>query len=150
MRWVPHLRVERDGAATTDGTGDGAGTRAMAGATAYLVPGRRAGPLLERTWLRATAEAARGAGVHQGALTVSRQLSRIVQVEATALWSPGAHGPLVALTVTTNHDALRAYTTLAAARGAPATATQLVQGSVVHDRGVGRRGAGARDTDPAA
>jgi hypothetical protein len=54
------------------------------------------------------------------------------------VWQRGSRGPLVQITLNTYLSAVRSYTTMSAAAGAPATMSQLVQGSVLWDRQGGR------------
>ena len=126
-RLMPYVRVERQAVAARSAT-----TQPFAGLGAYVLPGT--------TFFRASLESRVLAGapaLTQAAVYASRPLWAGVSLETGVLWQRGSGGPVVQVTVTTYLSAIRSYTTMSAAPRAPATVSQLVQGSLLWDRAAG-------------
>ena len=125
IRWFPFTRLERlSGAAET--------TEHL-GVDLFLLPRPALGPVLGAVWLRAGAETD-GSGITRASAFASRPLGAGVRMELGTAWSSASPGPMYSLVLTTYLPALRATTAFSAPPGAPATATQYVQGSVLWDR----------------
>ena len=126
-RLMPYARVERQAVAAGS-----AMTQPFAGLSAYLLPGT--------TFFRAALESRVFAGapaLTQAAVYASRPLWAGVSLETGVLWQRGSRGPVVQVTLNTYLAAIRSYTTMSAAPSAPATVSQLVQGSLLWDRAAG-------------
>jgi hypothetical protein len=134
-RLMPYARVERV-------TGGGAVvTRPFVGASAFVLPRPHWGPLLGSTFFRTSLESQVSGGaarLTQASLFASRPLWGGVSLETGVVWQRGSRGPLVQVTLNTYLSAVRSFTTMSAAAGAPAAVSQSVQGSVLWDRAGGR------------
>jgi len=126
-RLMPYVRAERQAVAAVSAT-----TLPFAGLSAYVLPGT--------TFFRASLESRLLAGapaLTQAAVYASRPLWAGVSLETGVLWQRGSRGPVVQVTLNTYLAAIRSYTTMSAAPSAPATVSQLVQGSLLWDRAAG-------------
>jgi hypothetical protein len=134
-RLMPYARVEHSVA------GGGTVTHPSLGVSAFLLPRPRWGPVLGSTFFRTSLESRLSGGataLTQASLFASRPLWAGVTVESGIVWQRGSRGPLVQVTVNTFLSAVRSFTTMSAAAGAPATVSQSVQGSVLWDRAASR------------
>jgi len=129
LRVAPYVRVTSSGgrAFTPDGT--------FLGVSGYLLPGPRAGPILNGLWTRGRMEV-RGAAFSALELTLARNLSAAIRLEGGVAWRESERTVLT-LGVTSAFPALRAGAAVASAPGGALT-TQYVQGSVVWNRPAGR------------
>jgi hypothetical protein len=137
-RLMPYARMERQ---AVDGAGATATTQPFVGISTFVLPNARLGPILGSAFLRSSLEAQVFAGspkLTQATVFASRPLWAGVSLETGVVWQRGSRGPLVQITLNTYLSAVRSYTTMSAAAGAPATMSQLVQGSVLWDREGGR------------
>jgi hypothetical protein len=137
-RLMPYARIERQAA---DGAGSGAVTQPFVGVSVFVLPQPRLGPILGSTFIRGSLESQVLAGtpkLTQAAVYASRPLWGGVSLETGVVWQRGNRGPLIQVTLNTYLSAVRSFTTMSAAAGAPATVSQLVQGSVLWDRAGGR------------
>jgi len=137
-RLMPYARVERQ---VADGAGNSAVTQPFVGVSVFVLPQPRLGPVLGSTFIRTSLESQVAAGapkLTQASVYASRPLWGGVSLEAGVVWQRGNRGPLIQLTLNTYLSAVRSFTTMSAAAGAPATMSQLVQGSVLWDRAGGR------------
>ncbi|HEX9611838.1 MAG TPA: hypothetical protein VF978_08095 [Gemmatimonadales bacterium] len=125
IRWFPFVRLERLAAALP--------TSELAGFDLFLLPRPALGPVLGTVWLRAGGETD-GSGTTRASAFASRPLSPGVRMEIGTAWTSASPGPMYTFVLTTYLPALRATTAFSAPSGAPATATQFVQGSVLWDR----------------
>ena len=134
-RLMPYARAERQSV----GGGSPAATQSFAGVSAYVLPTPSRGPLLGSTFFRATLESrvAGAPALNQAAIFASRPLWAGVSLETGVLWQRGTRGPVLQITLNTYLSAIRSYTSMAAGSGAPASVSQLVQGSVLWDRAAG-------------
>ena len=128
-RVQPYLRIERE-----EGSAAPATSRAYLGLTAFFVPGGRVGPILRRSWIRASYESEGLETPRLASFTIARPIVPSVRLEAGVSWMSGQPGPAFALSLASSFDALRTHTTATAQRGAATSLTQYVQGSVVYDR----------------
>ena len=128
-RVQPYVRLEREAAGAT-----AAASRTYVGFAAFFVPGGRIGPILRRSWIRASYESEGFVTPRLASFTIARPIVASVRLEAGINWMSGQPGPAFALSLASSFDALRTHTTATAQRGAPAALTQYVQGSVVYDR----------------
>lgn len=134
-RFMPYARVERQAA------GGANVTQPFVGASVYVLPQPRLGPVLGSTFFRASLESQVSAGasrITQAAMFASRPLWSGVSLETGVVWQRGSRGPLIQVTLNTYLSAVRSFTTMSAAEGSPATMSQSVQGSVLWDRAGGR------------
>lgn len=129
LRLQPYARFERIAAADAPSA-----ARGFVGATAFFVPSGRVGPLLRRSWIRGTYESEGFGTTRLASLTVARPVIQSVRAEAGLSWIRGQGGPTFTFSLASSFDALRTYTTATAQRGAPASLTQYIQGSVLYDR----------------
>jgi hypothetical protein len=131
IRLLPYARLERDG------TGDGLTvSRSYWGLNSFILPRPTWGGFLRPMWARTSFEA-RGLRATSAAFVVARPVVAGVRLEAGLSWFEGAPGPTYTLSLSSLLRSLRAFTTATAPTGAPASVTQLVQGSVVWDRSAG-------------
>jgi hypothetical protein len=131
-RFLPYARVERQalgGAAAT--------TLTYVGLSAFVLPRPQWGPVLGRMWFRGAAELERASGVTTAGVFAGRELSTGVRLEAGLNWMRGS-GASLTLSLASYLSAVRTLTTVDAAAGQPASATQFVQGSLLWDRAAGR------------
>jgi hypothetical protein len=134
-RLMPYVRAERQAVAAGSAT-----TQPFAGLSAYVLPSPGRGPVLGTTFFRTSLESRVFAGapaLTQAAVYASRPLWAGVSLETGVLWQRGSRGPVVQVTLNTYLAAIRSYTTMSAAPRAPATVSQLVQGSLLWDRAAG-------------
>jgi hypothetical protein len=137
-RLMPYARIERQAA---DGAAGGAVTQPFIGVSVFELPQPRLGPVLGSTFFRASLESQVSAGapkLTQASVYASRPLWGGVSLETGLVWQRGNRGPLIQVTLNTYLSAVRSFTTMTAAAGAPATVSQQVQGSVLWDRAGGR------------
>ncbi|HSE28577.1 MAG TPA: carboxypeptidase-like regulatory domain-containing protein [Gemmatimonadales bacterium] len=129
LRVAPYVRVTSTGGRSfmPDGT--------FVGVSGYLLPGPRAGPILNGLWTRGRVEV-RGAAFSALELTLARNLTPAVRLEGGVAWREPER-TVVTLGVTTAFPALRAGAAVASAPGGALT-SQFVQGSVVWNRAAGR------------
>ncbi|HKG94823.1 MAG TPA: OmpA family protein [Gemmatimonadaceae bacterium] len=125
VRYMPYTRVER----TTPGA-----MRSLVGINTYIFPPLSWGTLLSRTLVRAGGEVAQDGRVANASGSLSRQLPRGLQLEAGGLWVRGSRAPSFTLGLSVNRAAVRSYSSVVSSGGAPPSATQFVQGSVLWNR----------------
>jgi hypothetical protein len=128
LRWFPFIRRERLASHPL--------VRNYAGLELFMLPQPSLGRALGGVWLRAGGEAD-AHGVARAAAFAARQFGSGVRVEIGTTWTRGTGGPTHSLVVTSYLPAFRATTAVTAPAGAPALATQFVQGSVLWDRATG-------------
>jgi hypothetical protein len=122
-RVSPYVRFERDAPTT-----DTAMSRSFFGVTTSIIP-RTQWRLLGRTWLRATFEAEQQAGLSEASVSITRQFTRGVRVEAGGRWTRTA--ALITLLTAIDLATVRSYTTAYLPKnGTPSTA-EFLQGSIV-------------------
>jgi len=137
-RLMPYARIERQAA---DAAGGGAVTQPFLGVSVFVLPQPKLGPVLGSTFFRASLESQAMGGASkltQASVYASRPLWGGVSLETGVVWQRGSRGPLIQVTLNTYLSAVRSFTTMSASAGAPATMSQLVQGSVLWDRAGGR------------
>jgi hypothetical protein len=129
LRVAPYVRVLRSGGAsfTPDGT--------FVGVSGYLLPGPRAGPVLNGLWTKGRVEVG-GGGFSALELSLARNLAHSLRLEGGVAWRLGERTQLT-LGVATAFPALRAGASVASVPGG-AVSSQYVQGSVVWNRAAGR------------
>jgi hypothetical protein len=112
-------------------SGGSAESRSFAGVNAFVFPRASWGRLLGPSSLRATLEARNGTGVTGAGGFVSRPVALGMRLDLGGVWSHGARGPLWSAVLSRDLRTLRSYTMLTDGPGSDASATQVVQGSVV-------------------
>jgi hypothetical protein len=127
-RLLPYARIEREAPA-----GGAATTRSYVGLNTFILPQAQWGPLLGAVALRGTVELERVAGVTSAAVFAGRDVARDVRFEAGVTWSRGG-GATLLLTLASHLPSVRSLTTVDVPSGGPASAAQLVQGSLLWDR----------------
>ena len=132
FRLLPYARVERDAL-----EGAPAATRSYAGLTAFLLPQASWGAVFRQVWVRGALELERLSRPSLASLTVARPVTPTTRLEIGVQWSSGSSGPAFTLTLSSFLRSLRSFTTVDAPAQGPASLTQLVQGSVLYDRGSG-------------
>lgn len=132
LRLQPYARIERESPAGGVPT-----SRTFAGLTAFFIPTGRVGPLLQRSWIRASYESEGLATPRLATISVARPLLGSLRIETGVSWIRGAGAPSFTLTLASAFDALRTFTSVSAQSGSPTAVTQYLQGSVLYDR---RRG----------
>lgn len=131
-RLAPYVRLERNAP-----TGTAATTRSFAGFDAFVLPRPQLGRVLGPVWMRAHVEAQSGTGFTSGQIFADRPLWPGVRVEAGVSGTRGVPGATFTLVLSSYLPAVRTLTTVTAPRGAPATASQFVQGSLLWNRATG-------------
>jgi hypothetical protein len=129
LRLQPYARLEREAP-----TGGVPASRTFTGLTAFFIPTGRVGPLLRRSWIRASYESEGLATPRLATLSVARPLLGSLRIETGVSWIRGAGAPSFTLTLASAFDALRAFTSVSAQSGSPTAVTQYLQGSVLYDR----------------
>jgi hypothetical protein len=129
VRLLPFLRFERlqpSGAAATSAT--------YAGVNSFILPRAGSGRLLAGMLIRANLEMAGIDSLMSASIFVSRPLWSGVRFESGLLWTRAAVGnPTLQLIVSSYLPAVRTVTSASVPRGATATGSQYVQGSVLWD-----------------
>lgn len=133
LRILPYARVERETFTAGGGT-----TRSFVGASAFMLPGAALGGAFRQMWLRAAYESQGLSQPSLVSLSVARPLAASTRVEAGIGWMRGQRGPAFTFSLSSALSAVRAFTTVTAPTDGPASASQLVQGSVLYDRPAGR------------
>lgn len=127
-RLLPYVRWEHETPLAASAT-----TRGFLGLTAFVLPRPQWGPVLGKVWMRGTAELERVPGVHTASLFLGRDLWAGTRLEVGATWAK-ASGTTLLLTLASYLPSMRTLTTVDKAAGQSASATQLVQGSLLWDR----------------
>jgi len=134
VRLLPFLRFERlapNGGSTTPAT--------FAGVNTFILPRAGAGRLLSGMLIRANLELAGIDSLMSASVFVSRPLWTGVRFESGVLWTRAAVGsPTLQLVVSSYLPSVRSVTSASMSRGATATGSQYVQGSVLWDGTAGR------------
>lgn len=135
-RFLPYIRTEHQSSPTGAAT-----TRPFVGLNTYVLPRPRWGRWLAGTFVRTAVEAQAFAGAPKVTLAsafASRTIAPGLNLEAGVGWQRGSRGPFMQFTLNTYLPAVRSYTTVTAPAGAPASLSQLVQGSVLWSGPTGR------------
>ena len=130
VRLLPYVRMEHDVPAAGGGT-----ARGFWGFNGFVLPSQRWSPLFRQLWARAALELRDAGHFSSGSFTVARSLTPGTRLEVGVTWSVGQRGPTYLLTLSSVLQSLRAYTSAAVPTAGAASLTQLVQGSVLYDRG---------------
>jgi hypothetical protein len=131
-RLLPYVRTERQAPLVGP-----AATQQFLGLNAYLLPRPSWGRWAWGTFVRTAVESQLFGGAAKlmlASAAVSKPILPGMSLEAGIGWLRGARGPFLQFTLNTYLPAVRSYTTVTAPSGAPATVSQLVQGSVLWDR----------------
>ncbi|MGH7657561.1 MAG: hypothetical protein ACREL6_04945, partial [Gemmatimonadales bacterium] len=129
VRLLPSIRIQR-----TDleaGTGI---TSTHYGLNAFILPRSALGPLLGRVSARTTLDFSNLLRAEAAGLWLSRPVSSDIRIETGLSWSRAARGMQFSMVLSTNLPSMRGYTTITAGNGAPATATQYLQGSLLYNQ----------------
>lgn len=132
LRVMPYARIERNASA-----GASTETRRFWGLNTTVLPRRNWGRLLGQSFFRGAIETQDLSQITLASLAVARPITPQVRLELGVSWVQGFTGPSYTLSLATNLNSMRAFTTATAQRGTPASASQLVQGSVLYDRSRG-------------
>jgi hypothetical protein len=131
-RLAPYVRFERNAAVGATAT-----TRSFAGFDAFVLPRPQLGRVLGPVWMRAHVEAQSGTGFTSGQVFADRPLWSGVRMEAGVSGTRGVRGATFTFVLSSYLPAVRTLTTVTAPPGAPATASQFVQGSLLWNRATG-------------
>jgi hypothetical protein len=135
-RLLPYVRSERQAPVTGP-----AATQQFLGLNAYLLPRPSWSRWVWGSFVRATVESQMFGGAAKlmlASAAVSKPILPGMNLEAGIGWLRGSRGPFLQFTLNTYLPAMRSYTTLTAPAGAPASVSQLVQGSLLWDGPSGR------------
>ncbi|MBA3259256.1 MAG: hypothetical protein H0T68_07325 [Gemmatimonadales bacterium] len=132
VRWLPYARVEREAVRGAPAT-----TRTFAGFTGFLLPRAGWGKLLREVWVRTALEMEGLRRPSLAMLTLARPVTPTTRLEVGVSWMRGLRGASFTLGLSSFLSSVRSFTTVDAPSGGPASLTQLVQGSVLYDRGAG-------------
>ncbi len=129
IRVLPYVRLERE-----TPVGGSTSTHGYWGFNASVLPRRSWGSLLGLAFMRGTIETQDLSAVTLASVAIARPLTPLVRLEMGVSWIRGSAGPAYTLSLASYLHSFRAYTTASAQRGTPASASQLVQGSLLYDR----------------
>jgi hypothetical protein len=138
IRALPYARVERQSF-----TGSAAVTRRFWGINSFILPRPSWGPLFSRLWIRTGFESEDLWRPMLASVQVARQLTPDIRLDLGVSWARGASGPTYTVSLASNLQSVRSYTTMTAAQGNQASLTQLVQGSVLYNGASGGLNLGA-------
>lgn len=124
VRWFPFVRLEWNDFAPRN--------RSTVGFEVFALPRPALGSMLGSVWLRGGMEGGRS-GLSRVFAYASRPVGDALRAELGVTWIEGMRGPTYSLVLTTHLPMLRSYTSVTASQGAPAFATQFVQGSLLWD-----------------
>jgi hypothetical protein len=99
-----------------------------------LLPMRRLGAGLGQVSARATLEATPSLETESGSVFLGRRIANRLRVEVGSAWQRHTRGATVTALLAAELPSLRAYSTLTAPRGTPATSSHYLQGSAIYDR----------------
>jgi hypothetical protein len=131
LRTVPYVRLQRQS------VGGAALNSVFVGFDAYASPGGSWGSFFRQVWLRGSYES-QGLGRPQLiSASVARPISGALRLETGLSWIKGSGRPAWTLSLTTSLPQLRAYSQVTAPSTGSMAASQMVQGSMVYDGGMG-------------
>jgi hypothetical protein len=131
FRTVPYVRLQRQSVAGA------ALNSTFVGFDAYASPGSSWGSFFRQLWLRGSYESQGLGAPHLISASVARPISGSLRLETGLSWIKGSGRPAWTLSLTTSLPQLRAYSQVTAPSAGSVAASQMVQGSVVYDGGMG-------------
>jgi hypothetical protein len=129
LRVLPSVRVSREHPVAAPAT-----TRTTLVLNSILLPMRRLGAGLGQVSARATLEATPSLETESGSVFLGRRIANRLRVEVGSAWQRHTRGATVTALLAAELPSLRAYSTLTAPRGTPATSSHYLQGSAIYDR----------------
>jgi hypothetical protein len=129
LRVLPSVRVSREHLVGTPAT-----TRTTLVLNSILLPMRRLGPALGQVSARATLETTPGLETESGSVFLGRRVTNGLRFELGSAWQRHTRGATISALLAAELPSLRAYSTITAPSGTPATTSHYLQGSAIYDR----------------
>ena len=129
LRVLPSVRVSREHLIAAPAT-----TRTTLVLNSILLPMRRLGSALGQVSARATLETTPSLETESGSVFLGRRIANGLRFEVGSAWQRHTRGATVSALLAAELPSLRAYSTITAPRGTPATTSHYLQGSAIYDR----------------